>query len=361
MAHTLQERYSSLVLTKLRKELVLKDGIVFNNDYEGNPTAGAVKIPQRDTEVTAGDYSTTAGIDLSTGSTSYLTVTINKDKAVNEIIDGYEAEAVPDNLAADRLDSAAYSLASVIDNDGATELLTGGTPLNYEQITKDNAYSAMVDVRTAMSKANVPNDGRRYALVTPDFFALLLKSPEFISASNLGDAVKQSGAIGSIAGFNLYEWNDNTAGLQAICGHPRFATRVNEWKVPVSINTLNNTFIGASAVQGRMVYAHKVLRSAAIRLLMSPASLTVTLAAGSGGAGKTAVSATGGGDGATYKYRILGDNPRAVYGQGTTGFTAVSTEAEPTVGDTIEVAQFSSSKVVAVGYATVTAEDIAAS
>ena len=32
-----------------------------------------------------------------------------------------------------------------------------------------------------------------------------------------------------------------------------------------------------------------------------------------------------------------------------------------TVGDTIEVAQFSSSKVVAVGYATVTAEDIAAS
>lgn len=361
MAHTLQERYSSLINAKLRKELVLKDGIVFNNDYEGDPTAGAVKIPCRDTEVTAGDYNTASGIDLSTGSTSYITVTINKDKAVNEIIDGYEAEAVPDNLAADRLDSAAYSLAAVIDNDGATELLTDGTALNYEQITKDNAYGAMVDVRTAMSKANIPNDGRRYALVTPDFFALLLKSPEFISPSNLGDVVKQSGAIGSIAGFNLYEWNDSTAGLQAICGHPRFATRINEWKVPVKINNLTNTHIGASAVQGRMVYAHKVQRSAAIRLLMAPGALTVTLAAGSGGAGKTAVSASGGGDGATYKYRILGNNPRAVYGQGTTGFTAVSTEAEPTVGDTIEVAQFSSSKVVKVGYATVTADDIAAS
>lgn len=361
MAHTLQERYSSLINAKLRKELVLKDGIVFNNDYEGDPTAGAVKIPCRDTEVTAGDYNTASGIDLSTGSTSYITVPINKDKAVNEIIDGYEAEAVPDNLAADRLDSASYSLAAVLDNDGATELLTDGTAHNYEQITKDNAYSAMVDVRTAMSKANVPNDGRRYALVTPDYFALLLKSPEFISPSNLGDAVKQSGAIGSIAGFNLYEWNDSTAGLQAICGHPRFATRVNEWKVPVAINNLSNTFIGASAVQGRMVYAHKVQRSAAIRILMAPGALTVTLAAGSGGAGKTAVSASGGGDGATYKYRILGNNPRAVYGQGTTGFTAVSTEAEPTVGDTIEVAQFSSSKVVKVGYATVTADDIAAS
>ncbi|MBQ6518203.1 MAG: hypothetical protein IJI14_05755 [Anaerolineaceae bacterium] len=49
MAHTLQERYSALVLAKLRKELILKDGIIFNNDYEGNPIAGAVKIPVPDT------------------------------------------------------------------------------------------------------------------------------------------------------------------------------------------------------------------------------------------------------------------------------------------------------------------------
>ena len=35
MAHTLQERYSNLVKAKIRKELVLKDGVVFNNDYEG--------------------------------------------------------------------------------------------------------------------------------------------------------------------------------------------------------------------------------------------------------------------------------------------------------------------------------------
>ncbi len=246
MAHAKQERYSSLINAKLRKELVLKDGIVFNNDYEGDPTTGAVKIPQRDTEVTVGNYNTASGIDLSTGSTEYITVTINKDKAVNEVIDGYEAEAVPDNLAADRLDSAAYSLAATLDNDGATELLNDGTALNYEQITKDNAYSAMVDVRTEISKANVPNDGRRYALVTPDFFALLLKSPELIGLSNLGDDVKQTGALGKIAGLIVYEWNDSTAGLSAICGHPRFATRVNEWKVPVRINTLTNTHIGAS-------------------------------------------------------------------------------------------------------------------
>ena len=42
MAHESQERYSELVLAKLRNELVLKDGVVFNNDYDGDPAAGAV-------------------------------------------------------------------------------------------------------------------------------------------------------------------------------------------------------------------------------------------------------------------------------------------------------------------------------
>lgn len=41
MAHEQQERYSDLVLAKLRDSLVLKDGVVFNNDYEGKPSAGS--------------------------------------------------------------------------------------------------------------------------------------------------------------------------------------------------------------------------------------------------------------------------------------------------------------------------------
>lgn len=87
--HTLQERYSSLVLAKIRQELVLKDGVIFNNDYEGSPKAGAVKIPVRDTEVAVSDYDKANGITAGTGGTAYETMTIDKDKGVNEIIDGY--------------------------------------------------------------------------------------------------------------------------------------------------------------------------------------------------------------------------------------------------------------------------------
>lgn len=206
MAHISQERYSKLVKAKVRKELKLKDGVVFNNDYEGSPTAGSVKIPVRDTEVAVSDYDKANGIQGTQGSTAYETMVIDKDKAVNEIIDGFDAASVPDNLVADRLDSAGYALAAQIDNDGATALLAGATVVNESALDKNNIYDKIVDLRTAMSKANIPDDGKRYLLVTPDTMALILKCEEFIKASDLGDAVVQSGIVGRVAGFNVIEW-----------------------------------------------------------------------------------------------------------------------------------------------------------
>lgn len=362
MAHEAQVRYSDLVLAKLRDELVLADGFVFNNDYEGDPVAGAVKIPVRDTEVAVSDYDKANGLAPTNGSTTYATLVIDKDKAINELIDGYDAESVPDNLVADRLDSGGYSLALQIDTDGATTLLAGATVTNVETLTNTNIYNTIVDVRTAMSKAKIPDDGRRYLLVTPDTVALLLKSPEFISASDLGDQVKQKGVIGKIAGFLVKEWNDSTANLAMIAGHPRFATRAHEWRVPVKVQDLaeSGKFIGACAVQGRRVYGHKVLRSAAIRAVYAPGSLTVTLAASD--AGKTIATVTAGNTGSTYAYKL---NPasRATFDETSsaydgTSLTSGTTKIEVSEGDVIEIVNLSSSKVKAVAYVTVTASDI---
>lgn len=73
-----------MVLAKIRKETVLKDGVVFNNDYEGSPSSGAVKIPVRDTEVPVSDYDKANGIKAGTSGTTYEIMPIDKDKAVNE-------------------------------------------------------------------------------------------------------------------------------------------------------------------------------------------------------------------------------------------------------------------------------------
>ena len=361
MAHEAQERYSSLVLAKIRKENKLKNGVVFNTDYEGSPKAGIVKIPVRDTEVAVSDYDKANGIKAGTGSTTYENFPINKDKAVNEIIDGYDAQLVPDNLVADRLDSAGYSLAAVEDNDGATVLIAGATVMNVAALAADSIYDTIVDIRQAMSEANIPDDGRRYILVTPRTYSYILKSPEFIKASSLGDDVVQSGIVGKIAGFNVIEWNDKTANLAMIAGHPRFATRAEEFSVPVHIQDLGGSgnYIGASAVQGRMAYGHKVLRSVAIRAVYAPGSFKISAAPSGTAKGKTVLTVTGGEGTLSY---TVNPSARAVYDAAYEGtsLTSGTTEIAVSAGDVIEVADVSSSKVKSVGYITMTAANIKA-
>lgn len=271
MSFSLQDRYSSLVDAKLRYSIVQKNGAVWNNRYEGNPKAGVVKVPVRDTEVTVAAYNLATGVDATHVSGSFLDLTINKNYAVNEIIDGYEADAVPDNILADRLDSAGYSLALQMNSDAVSELETNGTMIKKDgakdttALTKSNVYEYFVDARTALSTSKVPSTGR-FALVTPATFALLLKSPEFIKASALGDAVVQTGAVGQIAGFTVFEDATLSEGTDFIVGHPDWCCRVEEWAVEPHVQDLSGSgkYIGAVAVQGRKIYAHKVTKAAAV-------------------------------------------------------------------------------------------------
>ena len=273
MAHTAQERYSNLVDMKLRATLVKRSGVICNTRYEGSPKAGAVKVPVRDTEVAVSDYNKKTGSTMTSGDTTYLPVTIDKDKVVNELIDGFDAASVPDNLVADRLDSAGYSLAMQMEQDASAELLAGGTAFGTTTaLTEKTIYGVIVDARTQLSVTNVPTEGR-WLLVAPATYALLLKCPEFIKASDLGDAVVQTGAVGRVAGFTVFE--DNTLGenVEFIAGHPNWFTRIEEWAVPVAVNDLkgSGTYIGASAVQGRKIYAHKVTKAKTILIKKSAA------------------------------------------------------------------------------------------
>lgn len=262
----LSTRYSALVDAKLRKVLVLKDGVIFNNKYEGSAKAGAVKV--RNTGVAqVQEYDKANGVALTSGSSQYITVAVDKDIAVNEVIDGFDAAAVPDGMIADRIDEASYGVALTIDTDGATELCHGGTLLtDTTAVTNKTVYSTLVDVRTELTKAGVPNDGRRYVIVSPDVMGLILKSDEFIKASDLGDAVVQTGAVGKIAGMLVFESANLADGVEFVAGHPDYATRIREWLVDVHVQDLSASgkYIGASAVQGRNVYAHKVSNKDAI-------------------------------------------------------------------------------------------------
>ena len=263
MAHTAQERYSSLVDEKLRNTLVTKDNLIFNNRYEGDPKAGKVKIPVRDTEVEVKSYNKQTGATISQGSTSYFELDINIDEAVNEMIDGFDAVSVPDGIVAERLDSAGYSLGLSRDTKSIRKLEeTAGITVAP---TKTTAYKQVLTAKRTQSRLGVPNDGKRWLIASPEFMEVLMADDHFIRQGDLSQELVQNGVVGRIAGYNVFESNntmfENTTlvsskktSTEFICGHPNWCHRVQEWSVPVGIKNLTNQYIGSSAVQGRKVY-----------------------------------------------------------------------------------------------------------
>lgn len=271
--HEHQERWSGLVDAKLRQSLVTRDEYIFNTNYEGNPKAGKVKIPVRDTEVTVKDYNKTTGVNLESGNTTYIDLDIDRDKAVNELIDGFDAAAVPDNLAADRLDSAGYSLALVMDKDSISCLeTTAGTNVSATKTaaTDQTAYKEILAAKTYLGRQGVPAEGR-WLIVSPEFMSVLMMDDHFIRQGDMSQEMKNRGAIGAVAGFAVYESNHMLYGdtkttvgkkttTEFIAGHPNWCHRVQEWGVDVHLQDLagSGNFIGASAVQGRKIWGLKI-------------------------------------------------------------------------------------------------------
>lgn len=268
-AHAHQERWSSLVDAKLRQTLVTRDNYIFNTNYEGNPKSGKVKVPVRDTEVTVKDYNKATGVDLETGTTTYMDLNIDQDKAVNELIDGFDAAAVPDNILADRLDSAGYSLALEMDQK-SINLLETTSGINVcatkTAVTDQTAYKEVLAAKTYLTRKGVPQAGR-WLICSPEFMAVLMLDDHFIRQGDLSQELKNAGAVGSVAGFAVFE-SGNTmyedtklvaskkTTTEFIAGHPNWCHRVQEWGVDVHAQDLagSGKYIGASAVQGRKIY-----------------------------------------------------------------------------------------------------------
>lgn len=121
----------------------LKIRNTFSSDYVGNPTSGAVNVPVRNTDVTIRDYDIKNRLTLEQSATDYKNIPITKNKGINELIDGYEAAAVPDNLMAQRIESASYSSAKTLEDDAINALLTTNTASTQADCTKDNVYENM--------------------------------------------------------------------------------------------------------------------------------------------------------------------------------------------------------------------------
>ena len=265
--HELQERYATAIVALKRKQLVVRG--LFGHDYEGDPKAGAVQIPKRNTEVAVGAYNVQTGKALTFGATEYVKVLVDQDQAVNELIDKYEAAAVPDNVVAQRLDSAAYSLG-LLQEKYAIAVLEATTTAESStaKLTSETAYPAIVNTIKELKKLGITPDMMKI-VISPDTEATLLTDVKYAnSASQIGAELLREGIINKIVGVpvymsaNLLDEGD-TAGddkVEYLVFCPQWAQTVEDWAVLPAINDLKDgVHIGTSALQGRIVYKDTLL------------------------------------------------------------------------------------------------------
>lgn len=250
--HKRKETYANEVLAIARAELNLYED--FSTDYEKDEVTGQIMVPTRNGEVQVSDYDILNGIELTQSATDYLPLPIDKDYGVNELIDGYEAEAVPDNLIAQRIESAGYSIGLKKENMAIEALMKGTVSSDTAPLTTADVYTKIVAEVKNMKKRKMKVSSMRIA-VSADTEELLLTDEKFAnSSSTVGAELLREGVIGKIAGVPVKTNYLMGEDVEFVIYDKRFCQKYEVWKAEPSVEDIKDgKHIKASALQGRQV------------------------------------------------------------------------------------------------------------
>lgn len=264
--HKRQERYADTIVKLMRKEFNIRNE--FSRDYEGSPVSGAVNVPTRNGDITLSDYDVLNGITMTQSATDYLPILVDGHKAFSELVDGYEAEAVPDNIKAQRLESAGYVTGRALELSAISALINGGTvEESTTATTEDNVYKTIATSVKNLKARGIPTDGLRIAVSADTELKLLTDSKFANTSGSLGAELVRNGVIGKINGVQVKPNYLLPENVEYIVYAPAWCQAIDEWKVAPSFNNINDgKHIGASALQGRMVYKDVVTNALAVQV-----------------------------------------------------------------------------------------------
>nr|DAU67728.1 MAG TPA: major capsid protein [Caudoviricetes sp.] len=266
--HKRKETYANEVLTIARSEMNIYED--FSTDYEVDGATGQIMVPTRDGEVELSDYDILNGIELKQSVTDYLPLPIDQNYACNELIDGYEADAVPDNIRAQRIESAGYSFGMKKEGLAIEALKKGTISSDKAPLTKEDAYEKIATEIKNMKKRNMKVASMR-VVVSAETELLLLTDEKFANtAGSLGEQLVREGVIGKINGVPVkpnYLMGDD---VEFIIYDKRFCQKYENWAVEPTINNISDgKHIGASALQGRQVGGLMVTNSLGVQVKKS--------------------------------------------------------------------------------------------
>lgn len=250
--HNRKATYANQVLAMARTETNIYDD--FSTDYEKDEVTGKIMVPTRNGDVKVSDYDVLNGIELTQSKTDYIELPVDQDYGVNELIDGYEAEAVPDNIKAQRIESAGFSIGTKKENLAIAALMKGTISPDKEAVTESNVYKKIAAEIANMKKRGMKVKNMRVAISSDIELALLTDEKFSNTASTIGAELVREGVIGKIAGVATKPNYLMPANVEFIIYDKRFCQKYEVWKKEPAINSLaDGKHIGASALQGRQV------------------------------------------------------------------------------------------------------------
>ncbi len=202
------EIWSQKLSNMLQKECVMLQCVNRNWEGEIKNQGDKVKIitPANVTVSTLGDSNITyneltpTSQELVIDQKKFFAFKINDVAAVQANTDIMEAHLQNAKKAIEVVqDSYLLSMHTSIQ---APNIVGGdGSPVT---LTKENIYSYFVELALRLKNANaVTSDKRPWVVINPKIEAVLLQSPEFISAHNVADETLRNGAIGRVAGMDV--------------------------------------------------------------------------------------------------------------------------------------------------------------
>jgi hypothetical protein len=273
--------WSANVLSVLQKTLVFASPMITNRNYEGEVAnfGDRVKINQIG-DVDVQDY--TPGTDITyqdmDSAAQFLDIDQQKYFAIN--LDDVDAAQVNVDLMVAYAQQAAYKVADTVDQSlaglygqaGVTSGLgTTASPLLVTSADSATSYTGVMQmftlINTALTKSNVPKQGR-YVILPPEITGRLFeKNTSLVSTAQQQEAVT-NGYVTNFAGFNIFESNNvANVGTTAspkykILAGSNIAMTFAQQISKIEGVRRENKF--ADAVRGLYVYGRKVVRPDAL-------------------------------------------------------------------------------------------------
>lgn len=267
VATFIPELWSARLLQGLEKSHVATN--LVNRDYEGqirnqgdkvniNTLSDvAIKTYTPNSDIASPDDLTTTKQQLEITEADYFNIQlddVDRVQAAGELMD-----TAMGNVAYkmnDRTDS--FILGKIASGVASGNII--GTTESPIQVTKNNIYESIIEMRTKLDKANVPTSGRTI-IIPPEIYALLLQDERFVKSDAVaGQNVLVNGLVGRVAGFDVFESNnvvyDTNNKFWKVTAQVRTATTFAEQIVKTEAYRMEKRF--SDAVKGLHVYGAKV-------------------------------------------------------------------------------------------------------